>query len=90
MYRRTRLSATDVARSFTEILDRVASGEEIEITRADTTVAVFAPRSIRLLGAAAFREVLETAPPVDRDFAHDVHLLRAEVGGAPRTYRPCD
>jgi prevent-host-death family protein len=75
-----RLSATDVARRFSEVLNRVAAGEEIEVTRAGASVAVIAPPKIRLLAAARFRELLNTAPPVDGDFADDVRAIRAEVG----------
>ncbi len=75
-----RLSATDVARRFSEVLNRVAAGEEIEVTRAGAAVAVIAPPKIRLLGAARFRELLDAAPPVDSDFADDMRAIRAEVG----------
>jgi prevent-host-death family protein len=75
-----RLSATDAARRFSEVLNRVAAGEEIEITRAGAPVAVISPPTLRLIGAARFRELLDTAPPVDRDFADDVRAIRAEVG----------
>jgi prevent-host-death family protein len=75
-----RLSATDAARRFSEVLNRVAAGEEIEITRADALVAVISPPRLRLISAARFRELLDAAPPVDRDFAADVRAIRAEVG----------
>jgi len=75
-----RLSATDVARRFSEVLNRVAGGEEIDVTRAGASVAVIAPPKIRLLAAARFRELLDAAPPVDRDFADDVRSIRAQVG----------
>jgi len=75
-----RLSATDAARRFSEVLNRVAAGEEIEITRADALVAVISPPRLRLISAARFRELLDAAPPVDRDFADDVRAIRAEVG----------
>jgi prevent-host-death family protein len=75
-----RLTATDVARRFSEILNRVAAGEEIEVTRGGASVAVIAPPKIRLLGAARFRELLEAAPPVDSDFADDIRAIRAQVG----------
>jgi prevent-host-death family protein len=75
-----RLSATDAARRFSEVLNRVAAGEEIEITRAGAPVAVISPRRLRLVDAARFRELLDAAPPVDRDFADDVRAIRASVG----------
>ena len=75
-----RLSATAVARRFSEILNRVAAGEEIEVTRAGAPVAVIAPPRVRVLDAARFRELLAEAPPVDDDFAADVRAVRAEAG----------
>ena len=38
-----RLTATEVARRFSEILNRVADGEEIEVTRGGAPVAVITP-----------------------------------------------
>ena len=75
-----RLSATDVARRFSEVLNRVSAGEEIEVTRAGAPVAVIAPPKIRLASAAQFRELLDSAPPLDPDFADDLRTIRAEVG----------
>jgi prevent-host-death family protein len=74
-----RLSATDVARGFSEVLTRVAAGEEIEVTRAGAPVAVISPPKSRVLSAMRFRELLASAPPVDEDFAEDVRALRESV-----------
>jgi prevent-host-death family protein len=71
-----RLSATEVARRFSEVLNRVASGEEIEVTRAGAPIAVIAPPKVRLMSAARFRELLASAPAVDEDFADDVRTIR--------------
>jgi prevent-host-death family protein len=76
----TRLSATEVARRFSDVLNRVAAGEEIEITRAGAPVAVLTPPKVRRLSAAEFRELLAAAPQVDRDFADDLRAIRAGVG----------
>ena len=75
-----RLSATEVARRFSEVLNRVASGEEIEVTRAGAPVAVIAPPKARLLSAERFRELLVSAPPVDEGFADDLRAIRRSVG----------
>ena len=75
-----RLSATEVARRFSEVLNRVASGEEIEVTRAGAPVAVIAPPKARLLSAERFRELLASAPPVDEEFADDLRAIRRSVG----------
>jgi len=75
-----RLTATEVARRFSEVLNRVAQGEEIEVVRAGAPVAVIVPARPRVLTAERFRELLESAPPVDDDFARDLRAIREEIG----------
>jgi prevent-host-death family protein len=83
-----RLTATEVARRFSEILNRVAGGEEIEVTRGGSPVAVITPPRQRLLPAERFRELMASAPPVDDDFATEVRQIRREVGMAPESAWP--
>jgi prevent-host-death family protein len=75
-----KMTATEVARRFSEVLNRVSSGEEIEVTRAGAPIAVIAPPKLRVLSAERFRELLASAPPVDDAFADDVRELRCSVG----------
>lgn len=82
-----RLSATEVARSFSDVLNRVAAGEEIEITRSGAPVAVLAPPRARFLSAERFRKVLASAPPVDDRFVADLEQLRASVGPPGERWR---
>lgn len=84
----TRLTASEVARNFSAILNRVASGEEIEITRAGASVAVLTPSRPRLLSPDRFRELLASAPPVDGEFAEDLRRIRRDAGGAPENPWP--
>ena len=76
----TQMSATDAARSFSEVLNRVATGEEIEVTRSGAAVAVISPPKSRLLSAARFRELIASAPKPDPDFAADVLNARSSLG----------
>ena len=73
-----RITATDAARAVSELLNRVAAGEEIEITRAGTPVAVIKPPPFRALTAERFRELMASAPPVDVGFESDVAAIRKE------------
>lgn len=75
-----RLSATEAARNFSAVLNRVAAGEELEIVRNGTVVALLGPPRRRLLSAESFRELIASAPPVDDDFAAAVRRIRDEAG----------
>lgn len=81
------MSATEASRSFSELLNRVAAGEEIEITRAGATVAVIKPPPFRALSAERFRELMDSAPTVDEAFVRDVAAIRKE-SGAPESPWP--
>ena len=83
-----RLSATEVARRFSEVLNRVAEGEEIEVTRGGAPVAVIMPPKKRLLSADRFGELMASAPPVDEDFAGDLRRIRREAGPVPEDSWP--
>lgn len=78
----SRITATDAARSFSGVLNRVAAGEEIEVIRSGAPVAVIAPPRAQLLSATRFRELITSAPRPDDEFAADVHMARAELGFA--------
>lgn len=75
-----RMTATEASRSFSDVLSRVAAGEEVEVTRNGAAVAVIGPPKARLVSAERFRELLESAPSVDPGFAGDVRTLRDSVG----------
>lgn len=78
-----RLTATDVARSFSTVMNRVDAGEEIEIVRNGVPIAELrpAPRR-RTISADRWRELINSAPTVDADFAEDIARARAAVGPA--------
>ena len=75
-----RLTATEAARNFSEVLNRVGAGEEIEIMRNGAPVAVLAPPRVRLLPASRLRALLSELPAVDDAFAGDLRLIRRDVG----------
>lgn len=77
------MTATEAARSFSELLNRVAAGEEIEVTRSGAPVAIISPPRARTLSGARFRELVAGAPSIDADFARDLETIR-ESAGAPR------
>jgi antitoxin (DNA-binding transcriptional repressor) of toxin-antitoxin stability system len=76
-----RLTATEVARSFSRVMSRVGAGEEIEIVRNGAAIAELRPaRSRPTITAAQWRELIATLPPVDDEFARDVEEGRAAFG----------
>jgi prevent-host-death family protein len=78
-----RMTATDAGRSFSDVLTRVAAGEEVEVTRSGAPVAVIGPPRARSVSAARFRELIASAPRVDGDFADDLRGIRASAGPVP-------
>ena len=81
------MTATEAARGFSEVLNRVATGEGIEVTRAGAPVAVISPPKGRLLSAERFRELIAAAPPPDEEFAAEGRAMRETVA-APETSWP--
>ncbi len=78
------MTATEAARSFSDVLNRVAAGEEIEIARNGATVAIIGPpRKPRLMSPERFREVMASLPPTDDDFVRDLEEIRRSVGPPP-------
>lgn len=77
----TRLNATEVAREFSAVLSRVGAGEEVEVLRNGVPVAQMRPaRTRQTVSAPRWRELMDTAPPVDEDFARDVEVGRSDIG----------
>lgn len=79
----SRMTATEAARSFSAVLNRVATGEEVEVTRSGAPVAVITAPKVRLLSAERFRELIASAPAPDDDFAADLRSIRESVS-SPR------
>lgn len=78
------MTATEVARQFSAIVNRVEAGEEIEVTRNGVPVMRMAPTARRqFLSAEQWRQLMATLPPVDDDFARDIEAAREELGDQP-------
>ena len=74
----TRMTATEAARHFSDVLNRVSGGEKIEVVRPGAPVAVIVPPKVRPLSLERFRDLMASAPSVDGDFPADVRRARAE------------
>lgn len=77
----TRLTATEVAREFSAVVNRVGAGEEIEVVRNGVPVVEMRPINPgRLLSASRWTELMASAPTPDEDFARDVEEARDSIG----------
>jgi prevent-host-death family protein len=75
-----RTTATEAARNFSELLNRVAAGEEVELIRNGAPVAVMTPVKGFTISAERFAELMASAPAPDEDFADELRALRESVG----------
>jgi prevent-host-death family protein len=75
------LTATEVARRFSQVISRVSAGEEVEVVRNGVPVAQLRPaRGPQVVSAARWRELMDSAPVVDEDFERDVEASRETIG----------
>jgi antitoxin (DNA-binding transcriptional repressor) of toxin-antitoxin stability system len=75
------MTATEVSRNFSSVLNRVAGGEEIEIVRNGSPIAELRrPARPRGISGPAFGALIESLPALDEDFAHDVEEARRSLG----------
>jgi antitoxin (DNA-binding transcriptional repressor) of toxin-antitoxin stability system len=84
------MTATEVSRHFSDVINRIDAGEEIEIVRNGRAVAELRRPSEPLgISGAALRELVDSLPPLDADFAseieHERELLGAETGEWPES-----
>lgn len=70
-----------VARDFSEVVNRVGAGKEVEVVRNGMPVMQLRPpRGGFTISASRWPELIATAPPVDADFARDMEAARRENG----------
>jgi antitoxin (DNA-binding transcriptional repressor) of toxin-antitoxin stability system len=76
----TSMSATEVSRSFSAVINRVVAGEEIEIVRNGATVAELRrPLRPRQLTGDAWHTFVAGLPAIDQEFARDVEEARRSI-----------
>lgn len=72
-----RMTATEVSRNFSSVINRVDAGEAIEIVRNGRPVAELrAPSKPRGIPEAAWDRLVERMSMIDEDFARDVEESR--------------
>lgn len=80
----TRLSATQVAREFSAVVNRIGAGEEIEVVRNGVPVVEMRPPTPSgLIPAARWDELMRSIPAPDEHYARDVEAARKEAGLPP-------
>jgi prevent-host-death family protein len=82
------MTATEASRNFSELLNRVAAGERVEITRSGRAVAVIAPpdeppTAKRFLSSEELRDLFDSLEPFDKDFVRDLEEIRRSTGTLP-------
>ncbi len=76
-----RMTATEVSRHFSDAINRVDSGEEIEIVRNGKAIAELRRPSQPVgISGAALRELMGSLPPLDADFARELETQRRRLG----------
>ena len=86
----TRMTATEVSRNFSSVINRVDAGEEVEIVRNGRPIAELRrPSGPRGISGAAFKALVESLPQLDEDFARDVQAARRALG-PPKSKWPAD
>jgi antitoxin (DNA-binding transcriptional repressor) of toxin-antitoxin stability system len=74
------MTATEVSRNFSAVINRVDSGEEIEIVRNGKPIAELRrPAKRRGVSGAELKALLKDIPPADEDFASDVEEARRRI-----------
>jgi antitoxin (DNA-binding transcriptional repressor) of toxin-antitoxin stability system len=75
------MTATEVSRNFSTVINRVMAGEEIEIVRNGATVAELRlPSRPQRLAGSAWQTFVAGLPAIDADFARDVEEARRGAG----------
>jgi prevent-host-death family protein len=76
-----RMTATEVSRNFSSILNRVDAGEEIEIVRNGSPIAELrSPSRPRGIPDRAWERMVDRLSMLDEDFARDVEEARRRLG----------
>ncbi len=76
-----RMTATEVSRNFSSVVNRVDAGEEIEIVRNGRPIAELRrPSRPRGISGAEWDAMIARLPSVDDDFARDVQEARRRLG----------
>ncbi len=80
-----RIKATEASRKFSALLNRVASGETVEVDRHGEIVAVVTPPVGTLVPGDSLLDILGQLPQFDDGFAIDIERLSwvAASGGDP-------
>ena len=82
------MTATELARNLSAVLDRVADGETVEVTRGGRRIAEILPTKREWISGAEFLKVLQQSPSFDPDFAKDLERIRAENDARPERATP--
>ena len=86
----TVMTATELARNLSDVLNRVADGESIEVTRSGRSIARIRPVRRTWLPWEEFLAVLRSAPSPDPEFEDDLRRIREEQNRLPERSTPLE
>jgi hypothetical protein len=74
----TRITATELARGLSDILNRVQyQGERFDVERNGQVIATFGPAVQQSITVREYLEAIKDLPPLDEDFEKDIEEVRA-------------
>ncbi|MEI6447377.1 MAG: type II toxin-antitoxin system prevent-host-death family antitoxin [Actinomycetes bacterium] len=82
------MTATELARNLSDVLNRVADGEEIRITRGGRSIAVIGPSRRQWVDGSDFLAMLRDLPSPDPEFEADLRRIREEANAQPERATP--
>ena len=86
----TTMTATELARNLSVVLNRVADGESIVITRGGRSIAQLTPVRKTWVNWGELLDILGSAPSPDPDFEDDLLRIRQESREMPDRATPLE
>jgi antitoxin (DNA-binding transcriptional repressor) of toxin-antitoxin stability system len=85
----TRITATEAARNFSDLLNRVEyKGESFEITRGKQVVAQIVPTERKKFTVGDMKDLLDRLPPLDKDDAAEWEEQLKEIRASAKLPDP--
>ena len=84
------MTATELARNLSSVLNRVIEGEEVTVTRGGRPIVEIRPSRRQWMKGSDFLATLRSGPSLDPEFGDDVERIRAEYNAMPERSTPLE